>query len=36
MGLLSIDREMEGLDEIVKISEKTRKKVMKLLRKALV
>lgn len=33
MGLLSIDRKMEGLKEIVNISEKTKKKVMKLLRK---
>ena len=33
MGLLSIDREMEGLEEMIKISEKTKKKVMKFLRK---
>ncbi len=33
MGMLSIDMEMEGLKEMIKISEKTKKKVMKLLRK---
>lgn len=33
MGLLSIDMEMEGLEEMIKISEKTKEKVMKLLRK---
>ncbi len=33
MGLLSIDREMEGLEEMIKVSEKTKKKVMKFLRK---
>ncbi len=33
MELLSIDRETEGLSEIIKISEKTRKRVMKFLRK---
>ncbi len=33
MGLLSIDRKMEGLEEIIKISEETKKKVMKFLKK---
>jgi hypothetical protein len=33
MGLLSIDREMEGLEEIIKVSERTKKKVMKFLSK---
>jgi hypothetical protein len=34
MGLLSIDREMEGLEEIINIPEKTKKKLMKFLNKA--
>ena len=33
MVLLSIDREMEGLEEIVKVTDKTKKKVMEFLQK---
>jgi hypothetical protein len=36
MGLLSINREMKGLEEIIRIPEKTRKKVMKILGRTLV
>ena len=33
MALLSIDREMEGLESIIKVPERTKKRVMRFLEK---